>query len=41
MNSKNIRDVIKMGRLVNSASDIDWLTDLQVKYRKGTVNGKQ
>jgi Holliday junction DNA helicase RuvB len=41
MNSKNIRDVIKMGKLVNSASDIDWLTDLQVKYGKGTVNGKQ
>jgi Holliday junction DNA helicase RuvB len=41
MNSKNIRDVIKMGKLVNSSSDVDWLTDVQVKYGKGTVNGKQ
>src|SRR4029078_680386 len=41
MNSKNIRDVIKMGKLVSSSSDIDWLTDVQKKYGKGTVNGEQ
>jgi Holliday junction DNA helicase RuvB len=38
MNSKNIRDVIRMGKMVNSYNDIDWLTDVQVKYGKGNVN---
>ena len=41
MNSKNIRDVIKMGKLASNSSDIDWLTDVQIKYGKGTVNGEQ
>ena len=41
MNSKNIRDVIKIGKLVNSSSDIDWLTDVQVKYGKCNVKAKQ
>ena len=32
--SKDIRDVLKIARLTNSLSDVDWLVDVQVKYGK-------
>ena len=32
--SKDIRDVLKIAKLTNSLSDVDWLVDVQVKYSK-------
>ena len=32
--SKDIRDVLKIAKLINSLSDVDWLVDVQVKYSK-------
>ena len=34
MNSKDIRDVIKIAKLVKSSDDIDWIIDVQMKYGK-------
>jgi Holliday junction DNA helicase RuvB len=34
MKSKDIRDVLKIGKLSNTMSDVEWLVDLQMKYRK-------
>ena len=34
--SKDIRDVLKIGRLAKTASDAEWLVDVQMKYRKQT-----
>ncbi len=34
MKSKDIRDVIKIAKLVKSSSDVDWLIDVQMKYGK-------
>jgi Holliday junction DNA helicase RuvB len=33
MKSKDIRDVIKIAKLIESTSDVEWLIDLQMKYR--------
>lgn len=32
--SRNIRDVLRMGKLTSASSDIEWLTEIQLKYRK-------
>lgn len=32
--SKDIRDVLKIAKLTNSLSDVDWLVDVQAKYSK-------
>ena len=32
MESKDIRDVINIAKLTKSSEDIDWLTEVQVKY---------
>ncbi len=34
MDSKHIRDVINIARLTKSLEDVDWLVQVQVKYRK-------
>ena len=34
MKSKDIRDVLKIAKLTNSMSDVDWLVDVQIKYGK-------
>jgi Holliday junction DNA helicase RuvB len=34
MKSKDIRDAIKISKLIKSADDIDWLVDVQLKYGK-------
>ena len=34
MKSKDIRDAIKIAKLIKSADDIDWLVDVQLKYGK-------
>jgi Holliday junction resolvasome RuvABC ATP-dependent DNA helicase subunit len=34
MKSKDVRDVLKIGKLSNTMSDIEWLVDVIVKYRK-------
>ncbi|TLX86389.1 MAG: AAA family ATPase [Thaumarchaeota archaeon] len=34
MKSKDIRDVIKIAKLVKTSSDVDWLIEVQNKYRK-------
>jgi Holliday junction DNA helicase RuvB len=33
MRSKDVRDAIKIAKLTKSADDIDWLVDVQKKYR--------
>lgn len=32
MHSKDIRDVVKIGKLAKSSFDINWLVDIQLKY---------
>ena len=32
MRSKDIRDAINIAKLTKSATDIDWLVDVQMKY---------
>jgi Holliday junction DNA helicase RuvB len=34
MNSKDIRDAIRIAKLTKSTDDVDWLTDVQIKYGK-------
>jgi holliday junction DNA helicase RuvB len=34
MKSKDIRDVLKIGKLAKNMSDVDWLVDVQIKYGK-------
>jgi len=34
MKSKDMRDVLKIAKLTNSMSDVDWLVDVQIKYGK-------
>jgi Holliday junction DNA helicase RuvB len=40
MKSKDIRDVINMAKLIGSSSDIDWLTEVQIKYGKHGIRSK-
>jgi Holliday junction DNA helicase RuvB len=37
MKSKDIRDVIKIAKLVKSSGDVDWIIDVQVKYGKNDI----
>jgi len=41
MKSKDVRDVTNIARLVRSSGDVDWLTQLQIKYAKGRYSDKQ
>ena len=34
MKSKDVRDVLKIGKLSKNMSEVDWLVDVQIKYRK-------
>jgi replication-associated recombination protein RarA len=34
MKSKDVRDVLKIGKLAKNMSDVDWLVDVQIKYGK-------
>lgn len=34
MKSRDVRDVLKIGKLANNMSDVDWLVDVQIKYGK-------
>jgi hypothetical protein len=34
MNSSDIRDAIKIGKLTKSTDDIDWVVNIQLKYAK-------
>lgn len=38
MKSKDIRDVINMAKLTDCSSDIDWLTEVQMKYGKHVID---
>lgn len=40
MKSKDIRDVINMAKLTGSFNDVDWLTEVQMKYGKRSIDGK-
>jgi len=37
MRSKDVRDAIKIAKLTNSSTDVDWLVDVQMKYGKKRV----
>jgi ATP-dependent Lon protease len=37
MKSKDIRDAINIAKLTKSASDVDWLVDVQMKYGRKSV----
>jgi Holliday junction DNA helicase RuvB len=37
MKSKDIRDAINIAKLTKSATDVDWLVDVQMKYGKKSV----
>lgn len=39
MESRDIRDAIRMGRLANSTEDVEWLVQVQKKYGKGKFSG--
>ena len=41
MKSKDIRDVINMAKLIDSSNDIDWLTEVQMKYGKHDVGSNK
>ncbi|MDW0192596.1 MAG: hypothetical protein QOC37_11775, partial [Nitrososphaeraceae archaeon] len=34
MNSKDVRDAIKIAKLTKSSSDVDWLVNVKLKYSK-------
>lgn len=34
MNSKDIRDAIRIAKLTKTCSDVDWLVDVNMKYSK-------
>jgi len=38
MESKDVRDAIKIAKLTKSANDIDWLVDVQMKYGKNKTD---
>lgn len=37
MKSKDIRDAINIAKLTKSATDVDWLVDVQMKYGKKII----
>ena len=34
MNSKDVREAIKIAKLTKSSSDVDWLVNVKMKYSK-------
>jgi len=34
MNSRDVRDAIKIAKLTKSSSDVDWLVNVKIKYSK-------
>jgi Holliday junction DNA helicase RuvB len=34
MNSKDVREAIKIAKLTKSCSDVDWLVNVKIKYSK-------
>jgi replication-associated recombination protein RarA len=41
INSKDIRDAIKMAKLTKSSTDVEWLVEVQMKYaKKGFIGNR-